>query len=998
MANNVIVKVGARQADPALYANAEGTLVLCSLTSSPTIVNGGMYYDTTLIKGRLCVNNVWRNLIVEGVPVGDYIQNQNSIDQTANGRISGSFKAVKLIAGSTSTANYALEVQTNNGGMIPVTTNGFAFGWNRSGSNGESNLIWCSNAANKWLAIEFFDGTTVVEQARMLTSGRLLLKDNVSIGTPLATAAPIYGLEITGGTAGYGLRTTNGIGFMYNDFGQGESNISWASSTGAWLSFSYSVGNGSGRTEVGRWLSNGNLLVGSTSNNGAKLQINGGALSLAPNASDFTGVNGALFYRSDTNKFRGYVNGVWKNLATEDNAFLTGRTVRVENTHPFATDTRTGISKYSQSVPFATIAAANAALVAGDNLYICNGTYNESVSFPNILTQVVFIENSTINGGASWALGATNNYTVIVHMRNTLLTATGNSGDLTNTATIFCNVGRIHLLGLDDSCNVTNTNGVAYAEISNSAKTFENIRFSAPISCFYAQFSNAVPNVFKECTFISTAGPAINVMYNCEYYNCYIKGTTAAIAFGGNTRLQGIIDNCYLEATTGDTINGGTMGADSVGVFVVKNSTLIGSTSILNFASGNAAFYWGCDFTNNIIRVTSGTSAIIPAGTTHVSSFLRVTSNTSNVTIFSDAIKASSTFIAGYYRETSTNQGVQNTSLVSGTSLSLYNKQVHTTGATVTMRDGIRVLYVNPASLLANLTITLPAAPLDGQEVLIEFGGTITTGTVVTTLSVVANAGQTLIGGASITTATVGGGIHVKYESSTTIWRILTNQASSSGLFIQNQNASFQTATYLVTSTGITAQIQTSSATNPAIIVRNTNTSGSAKLVATDNGGGERVHFGYGNSAFGTTLLQSKGFVMTNGDEIVLTTDNGTSRGLTIDSLNNTRVSKGFIADGVQIHTAGATVTMNDSIRALYVDPAALLSPLAITMPANPRDGQEVMISFGGTITSGSVVTELSIVGNTGHTILKGASITAAQAGDGYVFKFQSSTNKWRIF
>lgn len=126
-------------------------------------------------------------------------------------------------------------------------------------------------------------------------------------------------------------------------------------------------------------------------------------------------------------------------------------------------------------------------------------------------------------------------------------------------------------------------------------------------------------------------------------------------------------------------------------------------------------------------------------------------------------------------------------------------------------------------------------------------------------------------------------------------------------------------------------------------------------------------------------------------------TTGGTIRAF-IDSSGNFTSNNAQSYPTKQTHTAGATVTFSNNTRSLYVNPAANLAALTITMPSSPLDGQEVLISFGGTILSGSVVTTLIIQGNTGHTVLAGASITTAVAGDGYILKFESSTNLWRIF
>lgn len=67
-----------------------------------------------------------------------------------------------------------------------------------------------------------------------------------------------------------------------------------------------------------------------------------------------------------------------------------------------------------------------------------------------------------------------------------------------------------------------------------------------------------------------------------------------------------------------------------------------------------------------------------------------------------------------------------------------------TTGQTVTC-DGSSVVMINPAGTLATLTVTLPASPVDGQDVLICASQIVTaltiTGTIVGTLTTLAVAG-----------------------------------------------------------------------------------------------------------------------------------------------------------------------------------------------------------------------------------------------------------------
>lgn len=100
------------------------------------------------------------------------------------------------------------------------------------------------------------------------------------------------------------------------------------------------------------------------------------------------------------------------------------------------------------------------------------------------------------------------------------------------------------------------------------------------------------------------------------------------------------------------------------------------------------------------------------------------------------------------------------------------------------------------------------------------------------------------------------------------------------------------------------------------------------------------------------------------------------------------------VSSNIQIHTVGATVTIANNNRGLYVNPASTLLALEITMPTTPINGQEILLSFGGTITSGAVVTTLTFVG----TILGVSAITSANAGDGYILKYDLTNLMWRIF
>lgn len=104
--------------------------------------------------------------------------------------------------------------------------------------------------------------------------------------------------------------------------------------------------------------------------------------------------------------------------------------------------------------------------------------------------------------------------------------------------------------------------------------------------------------------------------------------------------------------------------------------------------------------------------------------------------------------------------------------LSVTGYQTVTSGATSTISNNTSNYIYNPASVAASLTITMPAAPTDGQFIYISFGGTIAAGSpVVTALSIAANTGYTLYQALTPTTAN-GGDTFIYHTEGTVIRRI----------------------------------------------------------------------------------------------------------------------------------------------------------------------------------------------------------------------------------
>jgi hypothetical protein len=114
------------------------------------------------------------------------------------------------------------------------------------------------------------------------------------------------------------------------------------------------------------------------------------------------------------------------------------------------------------------------------------------------------------------------------------------------------------------------------------------------------------------------------------------------------------------------------------------------------------------------------------------------------------------------------------TATVTSRNASIPNEQVDTTGgSTISVGIGVRRLIVNPATVIASLTITLDAIADSKKGLLnIHFGGTITVNQpVVTTLAIAAPSGQTLQQNLTPVNAFSGDVLTYEYSPTSTQWR-----------------------------------------------------------------------------------------------------------------------------------------------------------------------------------------------------------------------------------
>lgn len=92
----------------------------------------------------------------------------------------------------------------------------------------------------------------------------------------------------------------------------------------------------------------------------------------------------------------------------------------------------------------------------------------------------------------------------------------------------------------------------------------------------------------------------------------------------------------------------------------------------------------------------------------------------------------------------------------------------YTAGGNHTIPDNVSVYIYDPAVIQAGATITLPANPLDGQDLYIIGGGTITSGNVITGFTLDGN-GRTVIGDGG-STLKVGKAYELHYCGENNIW------------------------------------------------------------------------------------------------------------------------------------------------------------------------------------------------------------------------------------
>jgi hypothetical protein len=302
----------------------------------------------------------------------------------------------------------------------------------------------------------------------------------------------------------------------------------------------------------------------------------------------------------------------------------------VDLNHPRATNTRTGLSKYSIDRPFASIATAAALMESGDTLYVKSGTYGENVVVATNVNSIIIFDHVTLSGGAGVALSIpANNNNIRIVLINSCIYNTGNAASRETTSAVriigpgevsiesIGNTGK-NTQGFYGSALLSTRPGSIYSQesyglylttVGNSYTRLDNLNIQSVNH--HAAFIPSVETTYvNNCIIYSTGGAAVKDIYAGRYFNCYLKGTTQAIYMPANTRFYFHMENTILEATTGNVIGPATaaLGGTQTQEAWFKNCDFISYDEVVSFISGNVTIYFNATFDHCRFKITNGSA------------------------------------------------------------------------------------------------------------------------------------------------------------------------------------------------------------------------------------------------------------------------------------------------------------------------------------------------------------------------------------------------------
>lgn len=342
----------------------------------------------------------------------------------------------------------------------------------------------------------------------------------------------------------------------------------------------------------------------------------------------------------------------------------------------------------------------------------------------------------------------------------------------------------------------TPVNGMKIYDVAlNKERTYENGAWvntiggggSALSSLTAATASNSIDNANNNQTWNwnSLSNTGLNLFANSTE-----AASNSQILLAVDLQGANVTSGQFTRAASFSNVHTGTSSTNVAGWFnaaggTINNAIYINggdislngssgtSGQVLTSAGANAVPTWTSALTNPMTTVGD----VIVGGASGAATRLGIGANTfvltSNGTTATWAPSAGGGSVSTVSATVPNRLSVSVSNPTSTPSIAITNSGIQTiTTGTATTLTSYRAL-VNPASLLASHTITMPASPADGDIVDIDFAGTIAVGSeAVTTFSIVANAGQSINHSGITPTNALGGSSYTYvYYTSITTWK-----------------------------------------------------------------------------------------------------------------------------------------------------------------------------------------------------------------------------------
>ncbi len=327
---------------------------------------------------------------------------------------------------------------------------------------------------------------------------------------------------------------------------------------------------------------------------------------------------------------------------------------------------------------------------------------------------------------------------------------------------------------------------------TNSTTALSNNRILVSLGGAIVEGNTATYPNTTEIAYVKGVTSAIQTQLNSKQATITVldtlKGGTGIAAADRQELVNLLTDGD--SATAGDvlTFDGTNVVFDTPSAAGVSSVNTATGAVTLSVSNTDAAFAW--TGTNLNIATATGSRQGLLSSTDWTSFNAKLSNTLADGKIFIGNVSSVATAQTVTGDVTISNTGVTTLS-ATGVSAGTYNNvtvdakgrvtaasnisystpefEQHTSGATFTMAAGKGGVVVNPASVLAALTIFFPSAPINGEERAIAFGGVITGGTDVVTALTLDGNGKSIYNAISGAVSAQKAFIY-KYNAANTAW------------------------------------------------------------------------------------------------------------------------------------------------------------------------------------------------------------------------------------